>query len=233
MKLAVISDIHGNLEALTTALEIIKERGIETTYCLGDIVGYGANPNECIEELHSRNIPCLLGNHDEAALDLNQAKRFNKYAKITAEWTASHLSDEHKAYLSHLPLVHTLKECTFVHSSPNDPHAWHYILSQAEALRCFPFFTTPVCWIGHSHVPGVYCEDGSTRVVEGGKRYLINVGSVGQPRDGDWRLSFGIFDFETWNYEHVRAEYNVEAACEKIIAAGLPHFLADRLRVGI
>ncbi len=233
MKIAVISDIHGNLEALAAALRIIKEQEIETTYCLGDIVGYGANPNECIDELHSRNIPCLLGNHDEAVLDLSHVKRFNKYARAAAEWTASQLKSDHKEFLSHLPLSLVSKECTFVHSSPDDPHAWNYILSQAEAQRCFPFFTTPICWIGHSHVGGVYCEDGNTRIVRAGKRYLINVGAVGQPRDGDWRLSFGIFDTEAWSYERIRAEYDVEIACKKIMDAGLPHFLADRLRVGI
>ncbi|MDE3057905.1 MAG: metallophosphoesterase family protein [Bacteroidota bacterium] len=233
MKIAVISDIHGNLEALTAALSIVEERGIETTYCLGDIVGYGANPNECIDELRSRNIPSLLGNHDEVVLDRTRLKRFTKYAKIAAEWTESHLTAEHKEYLSRLPLVKTLAECTFVHASPNEPHEWNYVLTQEDARQCFPYFSTEVCCIGHSHVPGIYCEDGSMHVVEKGKRYLINVGSVGQPRDGDWRLSFGVFDFDSWSYEHVRAEYDVETSRQKIIAAGLPHFLAERIRVGI
>lgn len=233
MRVAIISDIHANLEALQKAFEIIERSNIDDVVCLGDLVGYGANPNECIDFVDRRTKKVLLGNHDQAAFDLNQAEYFNTYARRAAHWTHDALTPEHTAYLQSLPYTLSETEFTFVHSSPVEPEEWHYIFSNREASRNFHHFKTPVCFVGHSHVPGVFCEDQRTREVKRGLRYLINVGSIGQPRDGDWRLSFGIFDAESWLYENVRSEYDVESAAEKILKAGLPRFLADRLLGGV
>jgi len=233
MRVAIISDIHGNLEALEKTSEIIEAKDIDDIICLGDLVGYGANPNECIDYVDRRTKKVLLGNHDQAAFDLKQTEYFNTYARRAAHWTHDVLTQEHNQYLQSLPYALTETELTFVHSSPFEPEEWHYIFSNREASRNFNHFKTSLCFVGHSHVPGVYCEDQRTREIKKGLRYLINVGSIGQPRDGDWRLSFGIFDTESWSYKNVRSEYDVESAADKILKAGLPRFLAERLFRGV
>lgn len=232
MRIAIISDIHGNLEGLQKAFELIDGKRIDRVYCLGDIVGYGANPNECISMLRARDVLSIIGNHDQGVVDTRKAGTFNNFARQALDWTAQQLTPEHIDYLSHLPYTILAHDCTFVHASPDNPEEWNYILSSYDAQEYFAFFSTPICWVGHSHRSGVYCEDMKTMRVERGKRYIINVGSVGQPRNGDSRLSFGIFDLDQWEYEHVVSEYDVELARKKIIEAGLPVFLGNRLLFG-
>ena len=232
MRIAIISDIHANLEALETALRVIREQGADAVVCLGDIVGYGANPNECADAIRSATPHVLLGNHDEAAIHAEKTEYFNPYARIAAEWTYSMLTPENKEYLGELPFTLDLDGIFFVHASPYEPEAWHYILQPADAQHNFPYFNEAVCVVGHSHVPGIFSEDIWTREVERGKKFIVNVGSVGQPRDNDWRLSFGIFDTEQWSYRNIRCEYDVKKASEKIRKAGLPRALAERLIVG-
>ncbi len=233
MRIAIISDIHSNLQALQRAFEIIDVKEIDQVYCLGDIVGYGAEPNECIEMLRGRGVLCIAGNHDKAALDVRQAEHLNRYARAAIEWTALQLIPGSIEFLSHLPYTVLAHQCTFVHASPGKPEEWNYISSWYDAQEYFEFFTTPLCWVGHSHISGVYCEDMTSSEVKRGKRYIINVGSVGQPRNRDSRLSFGIFDDAVWEYEHVVAEYDAGLAREKIIEAGLPAYLGDRLLAGV
>lgn len=232
MRIAIISDIHSNLEALEKTLSLIKEQNIDEVICLGDIIGYGANPNECINLVRELTPHILLGNHDEAAIDLSKTEYFNPFARIAAEWTNKQLTEEHKEFIANLPFTIERNELLFVHSSPYQPDEWHYILSPADAQLNFSYFTQPLCFVGHSHVPGIFCEDIWIRDVVEGKKYIVNIGSVGQPRDNDWRLSFGIFDTATWQYENIRAEYDVNAASEKIRKAGLPKALAERILVG-
>jgi len=232
MRLAIISDIHGNLEGLTKAFEIIDAKKIDQVYCLGDIVGYGANPNECISMLRARNVLSIIGNHDQAVIDAEKAGSLNDFARQAIDWTARQLTPESFTFLSRLPYTIVAHDCTFVHASPDEPHEWNYILSAYEAHEQFRFFSTSICWIGHSHRSSIFCEDLKTKKVEKEKRYIINVGSVGQPRNGDSRLSFGIFDTDRWEYEHVVSVYDVELARQKIIEAGLPLYLADRLLFG-
>ena len=232
MRFAIISDIHSNLESLQKALEIVKEQHIDEIICLGDIIGYGANPNECIDLVRAATPYVLLGNHDEAAIDLTKTEYFNPFARIAAEWTNNELTEENKGYIQNLPYLVERDGLLFVHSSPYQPEEWHYILSPADAQFNFPYFTSPICFVGHSHVPGLFCEDIWTQEVIQGKKFIVNVGSVGQPRDNDWRLSLGIFDSATWGYENIRSEYNVQSAAHKIRSAGLPRALADRLVVG-
>jgi diadenosine tetraphosphatase ApaH/serine/threonine PP2A family protein phosphatase len=232
MRIAVISDIHANLEALQSALAIITERHADEVICLGDTLGYGASPNECLAMVRSTCKHVLLGNHDEAAIDLSKSEYFNRYARAAAEWTYKHLSPENAEYIKHLPSALEYAGIEFAHSSPFEPEAWHYVVSEDDARMNFPFFSTPICFIGHSHTPGVYCEDHTVEEVIPGKRFIINVGSIGQPRDNDPRLSFGIIDTEPLHYENIRAEYDIDAAAEKIIKAGLPRALAVRLYDG-
>ncbi|PIU44307.1 MAG: metallophosphoesterase [Ignavibacteriales bacterium CG07_land_8_20_14_0_80_59_12] len=232
MRIAVISDIHGNLEALTKALRLIETRHIDRIVCLGDTVGYGPNPNECLDRVRDVAFASLLGNHDAAALDLSITRHFNVYARDAAAWTARVLSPENQEYLKTLPLSLEDNGVTFVHATPKNPGEWHYIFSQAEADLNFSSFETPVCFVGHSHTPQIFSRNRSRGPVRRDDRNIINVGSVGQPRDGDPSLAFGIFDTDTWTYEQVRAPYDIAAVAEKIIRAGLPRYLADRLFYG-
>ena len=235
MRIAIIADIHGNLEALQAALGIIATRTIDRIVCLGDIVGYGANPAECVKLVREAAQHVLLGNHDQAGVDLAGAENFNPYAYASARWTTNHLPAEQKEFIQHLPFSLVLEDLFFVHASPYEPDQWHYIISSADARDNFDHFNQDVCFIGHSHVPSIFRPNGtakSTVNILRGEQYIINVGSVGQPRDGDWRLSFGIFDTETWQYENIRAEYDAQTASEKILKAGLPRMLAERILVG-
>jgi diadenosine tetraphosphatase ApaH/serine/threonine PP2A family protein phosphatase len=235
MRVAIISDIHSNLEALQKALEIIDEKKVEEIVCLGDLVGYGANPNECVELTRKRASRILLGNHDQAAFDLSQTEHFNRHARTAAYWTNQTLTQENLEFLKSLPFQHVIDDLTFVHASPRDPEQWEYVFSAHEAKTNFESFQTRICFVGHTHIPGVFPEDlkmQKSKVVRE-NRYIINVGSVGQPRDGNWKLSFGIFDTSAWMYDLIRSEYDVQTASEKIVAADLPRFLADRLLVGI
>jgi len=232
MRLAIISDIHSNLEALTEALTIISAKKIDDIICLGDTLGYGANPRECLSLVQSVTGHILRGNHDEASVDISKTEYFNRYARFAAEWTHKQLTPEEMEFIKRLPSSIELYGLLFTHSSPFEPDEWHYIVSYDDAKINFPLFSAPVCFIGHSHLPGIYCEDRITRDIVPGKKYIINVGSVGQPRDNDPRLSFGLFDTETLKYENIRAEYDIDSAAEKIIKAGLPKSLALRLYDG-
>jgi hypothetical protein len=155
-----------------------------------------------------------------AALDTSKAEHLNRYARTAIEWTARQLIPENVEFLFHLPYTLVAHHSTFVHASPGKPEEWNYIITGYDAQEYFEFFTTPLCWVGHSHISGVYCEDMNSSEVERGKRYIINVG-------------FGIFDDDRWVYEHVVAEYDAGLAREKIIEAGLPPYLGDRLLAGV
>lgn len=232
MRIAIISDIHSNLEALQTALECIKSRQIDEIVCLGDTVGYGANPNECLALLRRTTDKILLGNHDEAACNINLSEQFTPYARAAALWTNTTLTEENKEFLRSLPFACQVAGLDFLHSSPFQPEEWHYVISVADARFNFPYFSAPVAFIGHTHVPSIFCEDLWRKDIVRGKKAIVNVGSIGQPRDHDWRLSFGIFDTESWMYENLRVEYDVQSASQKILQAGLPRPLADRILVG-
>lgn len=232
MKYAIISDIHSNLEALEKAFAIIDDRGADEIVCLGDIVGYGADPNACVDLVRRRCSVVVLGNHDAAALDTSTAHDFNAIARKAALWTADQLQPDHAAFLSSLPLTATREDMLFVHSSPQFPDAWEYIIDSGDAEAAFDYFTEKICFIGHSHVPGIFSLRGRAKNVSRDDRYIVNVGSIGQPRDGNPMLSFGIFNSSTWEYELIRSEYDIQSAVDKIFAAGLPQELGYRLLYG-
>lgn len=251
MLIAIISDIHSNLEALQKAIEIIEQNAVDKIICLGDIVGYGANPKQCLELTRKISHNIIMGNHDQASADIKHIRDFTNYAKEAVFWTNKILSQHEKEFFQSLPLTIEIENISFVHSSPYKPEEWYYITKQSEASINFRYFDTPVCFVGHSHVSGIFCEElAAHKELVGGvitdeknyfshkykllreKKYIINPGSVGQPRDRDWRLSFGIFDTDNWTYENIRSEYDVEAAIKKIREAKLPEFLATRLFIG-
>ncbi len=246
MKLSILSDIHSNLEALETTLNFISAQEVDKILFLGDIVGYGANPSECIEIAKKEFDISLLGNHDSAAIDMTNINYFNDLAKAAILWTKSVLRQTDKMFLARLPLKNDGGIFFAVHSTPKSPELWDYILKCDDAIGNFNYFSTDVCFIGHSHVPAIFCESGeqidviipyeensfSYRLARN-KRYIVNVGSVGQPRDRDPRGCFTVFDSETRYLIFYRFDYDIEKAQRKILSSSLPPFLAHRLRLGV
>lgn len=239
--LAVVSDIHGNLEALEAVLADLDRRGVEHLVCLGDFVGYGASPNECIDLLRPRLEAAVVGNHDVAVLGRIQLGSFNSEAAVAARWTRDSLSPENRSYLETLPDTVVWRDMRLVHATPSEPRAWHYVLSIRDAEEEFAAFTETVCLIGHSHYPGAfrlgpkgldYGRGEDDFPIEPGCRYIVNVASVGQPRDGDPRAGYLVVNPETATITPVRLEYAVKDAAGRIVAAGLPTYLAERLKWG-
>ena len=225
MKLAFISDIHGNLPALEAVLKSIAVEGADRIICLGDLVGYGASPNECVDIIRERKIPCLLGNHDEAAVGRGVINYFNPLAREAIIWTMNRLTPQSRLFLESLPFIAGEDGMRLVHSSPHEPEAWHYLYTQSEARLAFRAFSEPVCFFGHTHFPVIFSDENERR--------LINVGSVGQPRDRDPRACWGLYRSEMRAFQWVRVEYPIEQAAQMIRDAGLPPFLAQRLFSGI
>ncbi len=242
MRYAVLSDTHGNLEALEAVLEEVEKQGYDKMIFLGDFVGYGPNPNECVELLREKVDLAVLGNHDAAVLNPKEAETFNEYARRAVEWTREVLTEENKKYLASLPLIVKPEEnIVAVHSTPYKPERWEYILSSFDADYFFERYNEWIALIGHSHVPGAFILVGEENIKEVEDvplelreeyRYMINPGSVGQPRDYDWRASFGILDLEKKTFDFFRVKYDVEKTQRKIIQAGLPEVLAERLAIG-
>jgi putative phosphoesterase len=233
MRIAIVSDIHGNLEAFTTVLRTIDSVGVDEIVCLGDVVGYGPHPAECIALVRDRCATVVMGNHDAGVFGGLSGDHFNEYGRAAIEWTQTRLTAEDLEYLKELPMLVTRNDITYVHATPRNPSSWHYILSWPDAQRCFPAFTTDLCFIGHTHVPVAVGEDGSVNNYRNELRHLINAGSVGQPRDGNPRASFGLLDTGSGTYENTRVEYDIRATADAIAAAGLPEYLGKRLFVGI
>ena len=237
---AIVSDIHANLEALEAVLADIEKHKPASMVCLGDFVGYGASPNECIDRLRPLIEHGLIGNHDLAAVGKLRLTDFNSNAAAAARWTEDALTEEHREYLRALPFTVKWRNTLLVHSSPAQPEDWHYVLSIHDAQDELAAFTETLCFIGHSHYPGVFDQQGDhvryTRTpevrIEKGHRYLVNVASVGQPRDGDPRAGYLLYDEAAGILKHVRIEYDVQGAMKRIRDAGLPRFLSERLQWG-
>ncbi len=241
MKWALFSDIHGNLEAIQAVAEDLRLQGAERIFFLGDGVGYGAEPNECLAVVRELTDTGVAGNHDYGAVGLTRIDTFNPAALQAILWTQDHLSMENIAYLRRLPLTRQEGEVDFVHSSPDHPEEWNYIFSLPEAEEGFRALRGNVCFIGHSHRPMVVGQEAGGKIdilrsvkvrLKEGVRYIINVGSVGQPRDGDPRASYGIYEDESREYRLRRVEYDIPGAQKKIRHAGLPPSLAQRLSKG-
>ncbi len=236
MPIAVISDIHGNLEALSEVVSYLEKKQISDIYCLGDTVGYGPNPNECVELVRKKAQIVLMGNHDYAAIGKANIEYFNEYARMATYWTINTLKEENKQYLKSLPFSHQNDQFLMVHASPTNPAHWYYVLSAQEAQIEMQAFNQQLCFIGHSHVPVIYSSGRAvksrTYQFEPNQKYIVNVGSVGQPRDGDPRACFVIYDPDEQKLEYVRLDYERQKTHSKIIKAGLPAFLAERLLKG-
>ena len=242
MRHAFFGDIHANLEALKAVLADMITQRIDDMYCLGDIVGYGANPSECIAIIRDLACPTVGGNHDAAAAGKLAVDQFNEYARAAIIWTRRHLSQEETDWLLALPLIRHFPDYSIVHSSLDDPGDFNYVDSVVEAAACFRKMQRPLCFIGHSHVPVVFFEDepqalprytlslDQTIQIEG--RMIVNPGSVGQPRDEDPRAAYCIYDSDEMQITFRRVGYDTAAAAGKVRAAGLPELLAFRLEIG-
>jgi len=239
-RILVISDIHANLTALRAVLEAAGT--VDATWCLGDLVGYGPDPNECIELIRSiENLTCLLGNHDAAVIGSIDTIFFNQEARLSAQWSKSRISKDNILFLKSLPERQVIEDVTLVHGSPRNP-VWEYLLDAQTAVINFSYFKTQLCFVGHTHVPVLYSieskDDGTMRkldhkeVIPLNQRYIINPGSVGQPRDRDKRASYAIYDPEQKTWESCRTNYNISSVQERIIAAKLPLRHAQRLAEG-
>ncbi len=217
-------------------MKYLRENGIEDIFCLGDIVGYGPNPNECIDIVRDKCKVSLMGNHDHAVIGLTSTEYFNDYAKMSTTWTSNNLTAENRHFLLSLPFTYQTDQFHMVHASPSLPELWQYVLSEKDAQRELNAFEQKVCFIGHSHFPVVFNKKGYSREekqkLERFNKYIVNVGSVGQPRDGNPLSCFVLYDTDNDEISYVRVEYEMERTREKIIKAGLPHFLADRLTKG-
>ncbi|MEO0091141.1 MAG: metallophosphoesterase family protein [candidate division WOR-3 bacterium] len=243
MRIGIFSDIHSNLEALQAVVDFLSQEKIDQYLCLGDIVGYGANPNECVELIKSLNCLCVAGNHDWCVLDKTDINNFNEPAQIAVLWTKNELNKDSIEYLLKLPLQLEWEKFLLVHASPQEPSAWHYIYRLNQASAQFQYFKKPIGLIGHSHSPFIIEQNlernhiriisqSNSQIINPDCRYLINVGSVGQPRDGDPRACVVIFDNETNCIKYERIDYNIKLAQEKILKSGLPPVLAYRLSLG-
>jgi predicted phosphodiesterase len=239
MKYAIISDIHANLEALNTTLQKIDNLGADKIICLGDTVGYGANPNECLETIREKKIDSIMGNHDVVACGKKEPDNFNPVARDAALWTRHVLTQENREFLYHLPERREFEDFLIVHGAISDPDL--YIFSTDDAMFEFKLMKKQaVCFFGHTHVRTYYVfqDDAITCLfdyeinIEPKAKYLINPGSVGQPRDRDPRASFLIYDTGKGIVKFTRLEYDLSLAQKKIIEVGLDRRLADRLSLG-
>ena len=239
MKIALFGDIHANLEALEAVLADSKEQGCDSYICLGDVVGYNADPLACLEKVRAMGCPVVKGNHDEDAGGEHSLEMMNPVAAEALQWTREQLNAEQREWLARMRMVRQVSDFTIVHSTLDQPNAWNYVTNKFDAMSNFSYQFTQVCFHGHTHVPRVFIRSARVQevkadsiVIEPGMKYFINAGSVGQPRDGDWRSSYCIYDTDTQTVFFRRLEYDIKTAQDKIIAAGLPEVLASRLAEG-
>ena len=242
MKFAIIADIHGNLEAFQTVLEDIKQQKCTHYACLGDVVGYNANPKECLEIVRAMNIPCVKGNHDEYCSTESPLDGFNPAAAEAVFWTRKQLSPDEQAWLRELKYKRMVTTFTIVHATLDEPERWGYVFEPLHAAPSFTYQNTPVCFFGHTHVPRAFIRDNANNTVRGGtyskfkveagKKYFVNVGAIGQPRDGNPKAAYVVYDVEEGTIELRRLDYDIPTAQRKILEAGLPPRLAERLAFG-
>ena len=242
MRALIVSDIHANLEALNAVIGDAERRGgFDCVWCLGDMVGYGPDPSECLGRLREFELSAVAGNHDYAAAGTIDASDFNGAAYAAIRWTAEQLGEDERKFLGCLPTVCLQSPFTLVHGSLRAPIV-EYLLHPSQALATFDLLTTSYCLVGHSHQPFVCREVEPTPMFlplpAGGvfrlsaERCIINPGSVGQPRDRDTRASYAVFDSDAQAIEHCRVEYDIAATQAKMENAKLPQYLIDRLDYG-
>ena len=239
MRYAVIADIHANLEALEVVLADTKEQKCTHYCCVGDVVGYNANPKECLDIIRSMGMPVVKGNHDEYCSSEEDLEGFNPHAAEAVNWTRKQLGKEDRQWLRDLKYVRLVASFSMVHATLDGPQRWGYVFDKLAAAASFTYQNTSVCFFGHTHVPVAFVRDSVVRGgtyskfrVEPGKKYFVNVGAVGQPRDGNPKAGYVVYDLNEGTIELRRLDYDIPKAQKKIMEAGLPQRLADRLALG-
>lgn len=241
MRYGIFSDVHSNLEALNAVLGAYKKEKIDELLCIGDIVGYAANPNECASIIKDVVSLAAAGNHDWAAVYKLTEDYFNPAAKEAIIWTRNNLDAESKYYLESLKLTYSNEYFTLVHGTLSEPEEFDYMFEAYTAEKSFRLMQTQICFIGHTHVPCAFMKDkyglihfkqDDTINIEPQNKYIINVGSVGQPRDANPKASFCVYDTNNKEVRLKRIVYDAELSRQKIISSGLPKFLGDRLLAG-
>lgn len=241
MRYALISDIHGNLEAFEAVLGAIKKEGVDKYLCIGDIVGYGADPEKVLSLVQSLSPEAIVaGNHEWGLVERLDLDYFNEEAKEAVLWTKKMLDKGAIDYFKSFDLTYEKGEVTLVHGSLESPEEFHYIMDEGDAYITSQLSKTRLCFVGHSHMPGIfYCADDAMKRAKRGKvkidpdkKYVVNIGSIGQPRDGDPRASYCIYDSSENTIEIKRVAYDIDTAKDKILKAGLPSSLAYRLLEG-
>ena len=240
LRYAIVSDIHANLEGLEAVLKDAQEQKCTHYVCLGDIVGYGPNPNECLNLIRSLDCPVIMGNHDEYCASDLDLTGFNAMAAEAIRWTRTQLSADDKTWLRDLKYVRHVESFTIVHATLDLPERWAYVFDRLSAQASFNYQHTAVCFNGHTHVPVAFVR-GPTGLqgglyskikIEVGRKYFVNVGSVGQPRDRNPKSAYVIFDLIANIIELRRVDYDIGMTQKKIRAAGLPESLAERIEHG-
>ncbi|PIV53636.1 MAG: metallophosphoesterase [Elusimicrobia bacterium CG_4_10_14_0_8_um_filter_37_32] len=244
MKYAIISDVHSNLEALQIVLEHIRNTGVDKVICLGDIVGYGPNPKECVDLVKAiSNVEVVLGNHDAAIIDKTNIHSFNDYAKEAIRINKTLITNTELEYISSLKTINVESGLLFVHGSPRD-HINEYLTTLNKLQENTEFFNEQICFVGHTHLPLIYAklnsgeyyvdnpENNQEFKLLDDRKYIINTGSVGQPRDHDSRCCFLYYDTEEKKITYCRLQYNIESVQKKMSDLQLPEFLITRLSYG-
>lgn len=239
MRYAIIADIHANLEAFNTVLADAKAMNCTHYACLGDVVGYNANPKECLDIVRGMGMPVVKGNHDEYCSSETDLEGFNPHAQEAINWTRNQLTDDDRKWLRELRYIRLVASFSIVHATLDGPQRWGYVFEKLAAAASFTYQNTSVCFFGHTHVPVAFVRDAMVRggtyskfKTEPGKKYFVNVGSVGQPRDGNPKAAYVVYDLDEGSIELRRLEYDIGTTQRKILEAGLPPRLAHRLAEG-
>jgi len=238
-KYAILGDIHSNLEALDVVLADAKKKGVTHYACVGDVVGYNANPVECIQRLQELNVVTVRGNHDHYCTLAGHLEGFHPMAEEVIEWTRRQLQPDQLEFLHSLPYLHKIGGFSLVHSTLDTPEMWGYVFDNLEAEANFNYQTTQVCFFGHTHVPLLFEKKGSVKScvytqlkTAFGRKYFVNVGSVGQPRDGNPKCAYVTYDVMADEIEIHRLPYDIAQTQARIREAHLPDRLAERLALG-
>lgn len=241
MRYGIFSDIHANLEALEAVIEAYKNESIDQYLCVGDVIGYAVNPQQCIEKIKTLCRVSVAGNHDWAGVDLFSVDYFNPDAREAIFWSRRNIENMDRFFLESLKLVYKNEDLTLVHGTLEAPQDFNYMTDGYVAWETFRVLGTDICFVGHSHVAGMFIKDSSEGIhyreensldIKKENKYIINVGSVGQPRDGNPNAAYCIYDTDKKEVEIKRISYDFEVTRKKIIEVGLPRFLGDRLALG-